>query len=192
MPQRRRNRGKVPPQIKTYVRKAISVAKETKQYTLGGIDTTVGSYGSGAMLNYNLCQIAQGDGASNRDANLITITGFYARFVVTYQDTTNIIRFMLWQDKGDNDSATLTLEVDDPHDQDVVKMYKDIVTHVGSGGPTSRVVTIKKKFKKPFRYYGSSSSELVTPPIVLSVVSDSGTATHPAINGHFRLYWKDN
>lgn len=188
---RKKRRTYVPRPVKSYVARRMWRSKETKQYTIGGINTTVGSYGSGGSLNYNLCQIAQGDGASNRDGNLIWITGFYARFTVTYQDTTNIIRFMLWQDKGDNDVTSSTMEVQDAHDQDTTRLYKDVIVGVGSGGPMQRTVTIRKKFRKPFRYYGSGSTDLVTPPIVFTVMSDSSAAAHPALVGHFRLYWKD-
>lgn len=195
MPFRRKRNGRkktrVSAPVKRFVKNAITRFHETKQYTLGAINTTVGTYAAVASLDYDLTQIAQGSGASDRDGNLIMITGFYARFVVTYSDATNIVRFLLWQSK-DNSGATSNLEVNSPHDQDKVKLFKDVLATVGSSGPMTKTVVIKKKFKKPYRYYGANGTDRVSAPIVFSVVSDSGAASHPGINGHFRLYWKDN
>lgn len=190
---RRMRKPRVSVPVKRYVRNALNRDKETKQATLGAMTMSPSTYSAGSLLTYVLTQIAQGDGASDRDGNLIKVTGFYARFVCTYSDTTNIIRFRLWMPKSNNTISATSVDYSDPVDQDTTRDFIDKIVTVGSGGPTQRTVILKKKFKKPlyFRYYGSAGTNIVTPYLMLSIGSDSGAVSHPTVSGHYRVYWKD-
>lgn len=190
---RRRQTKRVPIPVKKYVRNALNRDKETKQATLGAMTMSPSTYAGGSLLTYVLTQIAQGDGASDRDGNLIKVTGFYARFVCTYADTTNIIRFRLWMPKADNSVSATSVDYSDAIDQDTTRDFIDRIVTVGSGGPMQKTVILKKKFRKPlyFRYYGSAGTNIVTPYLMLSIGSDSGAVSHPTVTGHYRIYWKD-
>lgn len=189
---RKGRRGYVPRPVKNYVRNALKKNMETKQFILSP-NTFVGDVTSGANLNYNMIQIQQGDDVSERVGNLIMVTGFYARFICTVADTTNVIRFYMWQRRGDNLSTGINLDVGDAHDQDKVALFFDKFVTLSTTGPAVKVITLKHKFKKPkyIRYSGGTTSDYVTPPLFLSLVSDSAAASHPTINGNFRLYYKD-
>lgn len=190
---RRAPRRRVPRNVVGFVKKAINRNSETKQQVLSFSGTAVGSVASGQALNYNLTQIAQGNDVHQREGNMIKITGFHARVVVTYADTTNILRFTLWQARGDNTLYTSGMDVYDLLDFDKIKVFRDKTIVVGNSGPMTKVIDIGFKFKKPliFRYYDSGSSNWVTPPIVFSVVSDSSAASHPTMTGNYRLYYKE-
>lgn len=179
---------------KAQVQKIIQRNQETKMI-LHSYDTTVQDTGR-TPVTTNLNDCAQGDDQNHRTGNQILCTGMYGQFVITYADTTNLVRLVIYMPHDTDDEFT-TLTPISFYDMDKHTVLYDKTFAVGSGGPMFKKITIKRKFNKGRRrgilgkFSTTAAGSMEKGLIKLYAVSDSTAVSDPALQGYVRVYFKD-
>lgn len=179
--------------FKKAVKKVVSDMAETKTY-LYTFNNVVSD--SGTLLH--LTDISQGDTQSTRDGNQIFLKGITVRMHSILADTYNIMRIIIVRARtgaGDVTSADFPAGVSpDPFieemNYDKYTVVKDQVITLDAG----KVHDVRKfyiKVNKKIQYGSNTSSDVVTNPYYIWLVSDSDISSHPSVALTARMYWKD-
>ncbi len=182
-------------QISRIAKKTTQRMSETKYNS--GIFSSLAIQDAGRTpVSEAVTEIQQGDSAVQRIGNRVKVTGFYGKFTITYADTTNIVRVIMYMPR--NPTSTLsTIDTNDLIDFDDFNILYDKSFAVSSGGPGTKNITISRKWNRGNKsginvfYASGSSTDYAKNPIFLYVVSDSAGVPDPTINGNYRLYFKD-
>lgn len=166
------------------VRNVVKKMAETMTIT-AQINDTVDTVGN----NYLPCQIATGDGQQNRSGNMIQLQSFHAKFRVTHADTSNVLRFVLYM-PHDVDYTLSGVGIDTPLEIDEFTVLSDRLIACDTYNPV-KIYNLFKKLSAKVRYFGNNATDLTKNSLKLYVVSDSGVVSHPALQGWWRLKYKD-
>lgn len=184
--------------MRTIARRQIMQFKETKKQTISVSSSAITT--SDAHTSSTNWTLAQGDTSITREGNEVYATSFYHKFMLRANTTgsnTSFIRLVLYMPRHDKDDAITNLTVLNSVDTDKFKVLYDRTIELGfSSGHAfgGKVLTVKRKFKKPSKlYYTSSSSSAPISPVMKWVwVSDQGTNDKPpTLEAIMTNYFKD-
>lgn len=147
--------------------------------------------------------IGQGDTQYSRQGKKITGLSLHYNLKFIYGDTTNVVRFMLLVDKQANAAVKPTndvllpitgtqdpLQMRNPATRKRYRVLLDRVLNLSSAGiPQSVQRGIIKLKNLPIDYADSTTTYAEKNNLYAVFISDSGAATHPAVEGYFRLYF---
>lgn len=181
--------------VKRLVQKMIASNIETKQKT-GSYDETAVDNSAGTPISANFTNIDQGDGQNNRSGNQVTVTGLYARFIVTGADSTNKVRIVIYMPK-DSDDTLSGVDIHTNIDLDKYTILYDNVCLTTSNGDNNKLCLFKKSFHSGVRkgirviWHSATGTDVAKNAIKMYVVSDSDAASDPTFTGGYRMYYKD-
>lgn len=188
MPYKRRYYRRPKKSIHNMVKKMIQNDKEQKRAQNEFTNLSQSTTG----LNTAITDIATGDGIGNRDGHEIFLNKFRARYAVVAGDTTNEVRFILYS-KKDVSGSDIAASTRSALDYDNYTIYLDKLCVVGTG-ELIKVCNLKKTWPgrgKKVLYDTTSSTSQTQGEVLMYTVSDSGAATHPTMNGHYELFFKE-
>lgn len=185
---------------KRQVQQLITRNSETKSLThsLNGqaVDNTTGY----AMP---IADIPVGNDEASRIGSEVELRRFVFDGAVTFPDSTNIVRVVVMTVPDNVYSplnyipAVFTPEV---ADKNGYKIWRDFLVTGGSSGPSTKKIKLNVPFFRKGRkgmklhYYGNSATQHVMGnpgrPYIW-FISDSVAASHPAITGHGKTFFKD-
>lgn len=165
-----------------------SVAKpEKKRYynTISGLGI------SSSGTEYTLSNITQGVSESGRIGNEIKVSGIYCKFYLqgntSYANNTRLILYS----PNDPTASMSGLAFNEHQDDDQYITWSDRFIATSNLGTNSRVITIKKKFKRPMKIkYTGSGGTASRMPVKLYMVSDSALNS-PTLDGYMYMYYTD-
>lgn len=161
------------------------------------IDSTTG-------VNKILYNIDQGVGPSQRVGAEINVDRFILEGVITFPDSTNVVRCVLAAFPSNTTNTLLSYcssvyqEVD--WADNGVKVFRDFLMTGGANGPTSKHFKLNVPFKRKGRKgmkieYTDADGDNVamgSRRLCLFFISDSTSVSHPLVVAHGRLYYHDN
>lgn len=204
----RKNDGHVKRIARMEAKKVINGELESKTYdeeltAATSVDSATGYVAS-------LCAgITRGTADNNFVGDVIDPTHLRIRMAINGNDSTNVIRVVLFQYKGGGGTPTLGTVFDgsvgfsylSPYASNYSELFNilfdEMYTTVGNGtasncaANSALLVDIRVPSKKLRKVHFTSSAALSSGDIWLIVASDSAAASHPTIKYSSRLYFKD-
>lgn len=194
----RRRRFRRRPNFKKAV-KAIIASTHEKKYE----DTFYSSVGiSSSGQTDQLYTLASGSDEDERTGFKIRLQGIYGKLLLTNGDDTNVVRVVLYANKGDNSStATMPYGIYNKIDTELYTVYMDKHIHLKapfSGGTDQKQVIVRHNFKNKYNAYQGKyhaydtiATTSGTNRIYMYIVSDSTAIAHPTVLGNIRCYYTD-
>lgn len=196
-----RKQANIAPMVKNIVRKQLMERKVIQSATSAAITNT-------ASISYQLTAIAQGDDINNRNGNVITLTGFsYKGVLSNHTDASNgtMVRIVLVQDLqqvGDTgpgytdifEGLTIDSSLNDLTRGRFKVLWSKLITINQSFSGQVLKRYIKKWIKFPnikVRYNGSANTDIQKNGLYLYFLGDQATNT-PTMDDQFKVYYVDN
>lgn len=150
--------------------------------------------------------ITQGVGVGQYVGEQIRVSSIRLRYAITYADSTNMFRVIVFQSRGTFAPVTMAdvlqsvtnyraplsgLDLD--YDQRFALLYDSGVIVVSSVDKPqlARDVYISGKYIRATQFTDAAGSP-EDGGIFIGIISDSGVSAHPAFNGYWRINYKDN
>jgi len=162
------------------------------------------SIDSSTGLNKFLPAIAQGTDQGERIGDEIHLDRLVIEGAITFSDTTNVVRVVVASQPAAGIYTMLPFYTSTYKAVDTaangIKVWRDFLMTGGAGGPVSKKFKLNIPFKKrgqpgmKVQYNSTGSQDLIegAPHLCLFFISDSGTAGHPTVQYHGRLFYHDN
>ena len=184
-----RKRGKA---RKSEIQRVIDSNLETKEAFVTFNETVIQDVGR-TPYNQALTNVAGGTGQTNRVGNQIRVQSVRLRAAITFPDSTNLVRVILYSPKQAL-SVMSGIDVFSLVDLDRFNIYHDKLYTGGAAGPVSSLIRISKRFwgrGRAVQFYGTAGTDWANAPLFLYVVGDSGAIADPLLTGHVRTFYKD-
>lgn len=187
---------------KKQIQKIVREMAETKRYLWNNINSAIGLAGGAPnALEYNMtASIIQGDSNSTRDGSQILYTSVYCNLQITFPDSTNNVRMIVYVYNGPHTATPLinkAVSASTYWEPAGFQVLHDKVYTGGTGGPVSKRIQKAFSFKRrkdggvPIHYSGSGLNAEKNHMIGVYLVSDSGAVPNPTLTGYIVGYYKD-
>ena len=181
---------------KAYVNRVVKRSVETKYY-----DVTQSDSPSTTPTITQINTVSQGDGADNRDGNVIFGTSLMLRGNVAVADTTNIVRVIVFVDKNSNGSAPtasniLQVSTDPKSPINIVNRHRfhvlrDMQFSLSTYGPGALNFKEYVKLGRLRMDFNGSDTTARMNGLYILTMSDSGSVSHPPCKWYSRLRFTD-
>lgn len=191
---KRRRRGKgFRRAVNAVVRKSLE--HKSKVVTFSNLAIPAAS-GASSATDIDFTDIAQGLDTNNRVGRNIRVTGFFLKGFLTNYDASNAYRLILYIPKDENTSLSNApaLGYNEIVDEEQYTILLDKWVATSDSGVRCKPIQMKFRFKgrgMKIDYRGSAGSDCVGKHLYLYLVSDSGVASHPTLNGEAVMWYTD-
>lgn len=184
---------------KKNIQRVVRDMAESKRVLYNDLNSSIQDIGR-APLEYNLTSITEGDGKTQRDGHQVLMTGIKLCGQITFPDSTNHVRMVVYVRKGPYTlnpmigKGITPIKYFEPAGYEILK---DIHLSGGANGPVARTVNLSVSFKKrrdgglPIRYNGAASTTLTNNQVGVYLVADSAAVSDPVFKGYVIAYYKD-
>lgn len=184
--------------IKKLIKNMINKNTETKTV----VNTTLGNVPLSTQgANYPMMEISQGTDQHNRVGNLIKVTSFRLKGILSGGTSNAISRIIIYIPANPDTLLPTTTTVYDPLDQDSYTILSDRLVTTNANGqtlvPFNKICLFNRGRRNGLnvRYQGNQGSDLVRNSIcvyfVSSVAHANPAAQKTSFIGYARFYFKD-
>lgn len=184
--------------LKKLIKNMINKNTETKTV----VNTTLGNVPLSTQgVNYPMMEVAQGVDQNQRIGNLIKVTSFRLKGILTGGTSNAISRIIIYIPSNPNTMLPVTTTVYDPIDQDAFTILSDRLVTTNANGqtlvPYNKVSLFNRGQRNGLnvRFDGAQGSDLVRNSLVVYFVSSvphaNPIAQKTSFIGYARYYFKD-